>query len=170
MARIAGLTIELPPLRERREDLGTLIGTLLPRVAPQRASAVTFTEEAARALHAHRWPLNVRELEKCLAAAAVLAGDDPIDLPHLPPEVVAGGGGGSARDAVAASPGRAGTAEPADPAPLAAEDAHRREELIALLREHRGNISAVARAMGKARTQIQRWVKRYRLDLDDYKG
>ena len=43
------------------------------------------------------------------------------------------------------------------------------EKLIALLREHGGNISAVARAMGKARMQIQRWLKRYRLDPETYR-
>ncbi len=41
--------------------------------------------------------------------------------------------------------------------------AARRDQLAALLAEHQGNISAVARAMGKARMQIQRWLKRYGL-------
>ena len=43
-----------------------------------------------------------------------------------------------------------------------------REELIALFREHRGNVSAVARHLGKARTQVQRWLRRYQLDPRDY--
>ena len=51
----------------------------------------------------------------------------------------------------------------------AAEDAARREELVALLREHGGNISAVAKAMGKARMQIQRWLKRYSIDAERFR-
>ena len=37
----------------------------------------------------------------------------------------------------------------------------KREELLGLLRAHEGNVSAVARALGKARPQVQRWLKRY---------
>ena len=63
---------------------------------------------------------------------------------------------------------RAGEAPPPSPpaaAPaLGEEDRKRREELIAQLRTHAGNVTAVARAMGKARTQVQRWLRRYRLD------
>jgi len=43
------------------------------------------------------------------------------------------------------------------------EDYARRAQLVELLQQHAGNISAVARVMGKARMQIQRWLKRYRI-------
>jgi transcriptional regulator of acetoin/glycerol metabolism len=43
------------------------------------------------------------------------------------------------------------------------------EELRALLAEHRGNVAAVSRILGKARMQIHRWVERYVIDLDDYR-
>ncbi len=51
-----------------------------------------------------------------------------------------------------------------DPDAARRADATRREVLVALLAEHGGNVSAVARAMGKARMQIQRWIRRYGLD------
>ncbi|MBL0192827.1 MAG: sigma 54-interacting transcriptional regulator [Myxococcales bacterium] len=60
--RLAGYTHRLAPLRERMGDLGLLIAELLPRVAPAYASRVRFTPEATRALGAHEWRLNVREL------------------------------------------------------------------------------------------------------------
>jgi transcriptional regulator of acetoin/glycerol metabolism len=44
-----------------------------------------------------------------------------------------------------------------------------RTQLIALLEEYEGNISAVARAMGKARFQIQRWLKRFNLSAESYR-
>src|SRR5207237_8014150 len=150
LARSSGHTLSLPPLRERREDLGLLIAALLERIAGPLANAVALTADAARALLLHRWPLNVRELEKCLGSALVLAAGARIDVDHLPPAVRAG-------EAPPPSP-------PAAAPALAEEDRKRREELIAQLRTHAGNVTAVARAMGKARTQVQRWLRRYRLD------
>jgi transposase-like protein len=44
------------------------------------------------------------------------------------------------------------------------EERRRHDELVVLLREHDGNVTAVARAMGKPRTQVQRWLRRLRVD------
>jgi hypothetical protein len=84
LARLSGVTLEVPPLRDRREDLGLLIRALLRRQLGDAAERITFTCEAARALFLHRWPLNVRELENALQAAVVFAGSEPIGLRHLP--------------------------------------------------------------------------------------
>lgn len=151
-ARLGGYEIALPSLEERREDLGLLIATLVKRLAPQRAGSVQFTIAAARALFAWDWPRNVRELEKVLDRALVLSGSGPIEAEHLPPELLK------------PAPQRSRTADPD-----ALDDA-RRTELENLLRQHAGNVSAVARAMGKARMQIQRWLKRYQLDPRDFTG
>ena len=141
LARLAGFTLNVPPLRERREDLGALIAALLRRHAADRA--LRFSPAAARALFLHAWPLNVRELEKALALGIALAPDGVIDLPHLPAAIA------TARP------------RPAPEAPLGEEEVRRREELVALLREHRGNVTAVAKVLGKARVQVQRWMRRY---------
>jgi len=155
LARISGYTVTLPPLRERREDLGLIVGTLLRRLFPDRADDVTFSSEAARALFAHEWPLNVRELEKALQAAVVLAAGEPVAVWHLPEAV---------RGAALDSSSAGGAAKP-----LSEEDRALRDDLEARFREHKGNISAVARSMGKARMQIQRWVKRLGLDPEAYR-
>jgi transcriptional regulator of acetoin/glycerol metabolism len=166
-ARIAGFTVRLPPLRWRREDLGLLIAALLRKLAPDRAERISFTCEAARALLRHRWPMNVRELEKCLESALVLAQDGHIDLQHLPPAVSRSG---TLEPDLAPELRALEPAEPTAPLrPLSPEDAHRREELIVLLREHRGNVAAVARVLGKARMQVHRWVRRYALRLGDFR-
>jgi pSer/pThr/pTyr-binding forkhead associated (FHA) protein len=146
-ARLMGFEMRLPPLRERREDLGLLIARLLERLAPAPSSP-SFTLAAARALVAHDWPHNVRGVERCLEAAVVLAGAGPIEFEHLPSEL---------RNQRAARSG-------ADP------DVSLRISLEAALREHAGNISAVARSLGKARPQIQRWLKRFGIDPAAYRN
>jgi len=88
LARLSGLTLELPPVRERREDLGLLVRALLRRKLGRSMDEVGFTCEAARALFVHGWPRNLRELEKALEAALVLAGRERIGLHHLPAAVV----------------------------------------------------------------------------------
>ncbi len=156
-ARLSGLQFVLPPLRERVEDIGWLIARLLARLDPGRADRVTLTPAAARALFAYDWPLNVRELEKALSVALAVAEDDRIGVDDLPDFVAAAG------DAASAS------AKREVDAPLSEEDEARKQELIRLLDEHNGNVSAVARAMGKARMQVHRWAKRYGIDLAVYK-
>jgi DNA-binding NtrC family response regulator len=157
LARLSGFHLRLPPLRERREDLGLLVGELLRRLAPERVRDVSLTRRAARALFAHEWPQNVRELEKCLEAALVFAGDSPIELEDLPPALA-----GASR-AEGSSP------EATPPRDASPEDEARRAELVRLLQSHRGNLSAVARDLGKARFQVQRWMKRYALRPEDYR-
>ena len=144
-ARLAGVHVDLPPLRERREDLPLLIATLLERTAP--GTARSFSVAAARALYRHAWPLNVRELERCLAGAAALAGDR-IELEHLSPAVQ--------RDAPIATP---------TPAPaLSPEDEALRARLVEVMARHRDNLSAVARELGKDRKQVRRWLERLGLE------
>jgi DNA-binding NtrC family response regulator len=159
-ARISGLRVQLPPLRERREDLGLLIAALLERAPAPLRDGVTFDPKAARALFRYRWPLNIRELEKALAAAVVLAGESAVELEHLPTSVT---------EALEPTAAEIEEDDVPDDRPLSEEDEKRKEELVALLREHHGNISAVARVMGKARMQIQRWVKRFALDPESYR-
>jgi DNA-binding NtrC family response regulator len=160
-ARISGFTVKLPPLRERREDIGLLIGDILRRLAPDLLDRVSLTTDAARALFRHGWPLNVRELEKCLTTALVLAAGEPIDVTHLP-------------DWGRGAPGQTQTIAPVPPAAsemraISAEDQRQRDELVALLKEHQGNISSIARAMGKARMQVQRWLKRFGIDPQSFR-
>jgi transcriptional regulator of acetoin/glycerol metabolism len=82
--------------------------------------------------------------------------DGPISIEHLPDTVR-----GRRRPASASS-------QP--PAALSEEDERIRDALVAALETHRGNISAVARALGKDRKQIQRWIKRFQVDPHRFRG
>src|SRR5262249_60589322 len=102
-----------------REDIGHLVATLIARHdkgGPPR----TLSRTAASALFAYPWPLNIRELEQCLSAALTVAGPE-ISVEHLPRPI---------RDA--------------ETAPRSAS-ASQREQLVAIIQKHGGNLSAVAR-------------------------
>ena len=154
-ARLAGLRVVLPPLRERREDLGLLIADVLRAVAPGRESALTLGASAGRAFAFYDWPLNIRELSQALALGVALTTDDTIDLAQLPPALAAA---------------RASHAPPSQPpGPLTSDDERLRAELVAHLEVTGGNVSEVARAMSKQRTQIHRWVRRFGIDLTGFR-
>jgi transcriptional regulator with AAA-type ATPase domain len=147
--RIAGLRVESPPLAARREDLALLVAPLLQKLDPELAPRVRFHPRATRALLWHAWPGNIRELEKALGTALVLCRETAsVEIEHLP-------------DLVQRSL--------LPPAKRDDDDAAKREALVEHLRRHRGNIAAVARDMGKARMQIQRWLKRFNIDPEHYR-
>ncbi len=153
-ARLAGFRIEVPPLSERRADLGLLVGLLHQRLFGTGAGPHPgFDVEAARMILRYPWPLNVRELEQALATAAVLAKATEVAPEHLPETVRTGRAPGAPKAAA-----------------LSEADQRQRDELVRVLREHFGNISAVARAMGKDRKQIQRWIKRFAIDTTEFRA
>jgi pSer/pThr/pTyr-binding forkhead associated (FHA) protein len=149
-ARLAGFRVTVPTLAERRTDLGILIGALHTRLFP--VDHPGFDIDAARLLLRYPWPLNVRELEQAMATAQVLAGAELVRAEHLPDSVRTGRPPGAPRPVV-----------------LSETDQKVRDQVVAALREHQGNVSAVARALDKDRKQIQRWIKRFGLDPGSYR-
>src|SRR5262249_13352070 len=117
LARIDGVTIDLPPLRDRAEDVPLLMAALLRKLAPGRA-AVTLQPAGAQALLEHAWPLNVRELEQALAGALALSAGRTIERAHLPRAL------------------RADAEPPAERRELTADEKRHCEELTALLAQH----------------------------------
>jgi len=125
-------------------------------IAPE---SLTLSLDVARRMFSYAWPRNVRELEHRLKLGAVLAKGGVVELDHLFGSDAASAVGEYGVPEVGAARRRTSEA----PLALEAEDRARRDQLIALLREHRGNVTAVARTMGKARVQVQRWMRRYGL-------
>ena len=151
-ARLCGFVMRLPPLRERREELGLLLATLLRRLAPERADRIRFAAAATRRLLVDPWSMNIRALEKCVAAA-LLVTEETVELAHL--------GLSSLLSTPPADAKRDTPAATRAPRLLDDEDQQRREQLARLLEQHNGNISAIARELGKERGQIRRWLRRY---------
>jgi len=86
--RLNVIQINVPPLRERREDIPELVTHFLQRfVAANRSPIAAVSPDAMKALVAYSWPGNVRELENLIERMVVAVQHDVIDLPDLPSEV-----------------------------------------------------------------------------------
>jgi transcriptional regulator with PAS, ATPase and Fis domain len=146
-ARLGAEAIRIPPLRERLEDLGSLVSHLMG----ERKKG--FELAAFQALCLHTWPGNVRELGKVVTSAEALArGSERIATEHLP-EVIA-----AAPGRVRSSPGRRASRPP----PQATE-------LEELMRRFNGNMLRVARELDRKPALVYRWAKRFRLNADDFR-
>jgi transcriptional regulator with AAA-type ATPase domain len=154
LGRLGLLAVRVPPVRERREDLGLLVQGVLGAVEGG-LGRIRFDLEALRLVLLHPWPLNVRELRRALLAAVDLARADgegaiAIGPQHLPPAV---------RELAPAARPDARPRPELTPAQL-----ELRERIADLLRRHAGNVAAVARELGKPRTHVQRQMERLGID------
>ncbi len=170
LARLREFTATLPPLRERREDLYRLVRHFLAR-AGQPDARVTF--QFMLAVAHYDWPYNVRELESAVRVALAVADRPELDLAHLPEQVRHAVDAHARREPTA--PRAQGPAAPPSAAgepPTGALGSQRgpsEPALRALLARHKGNIAAVGRELGKERMQVHRYMKRYGIEIDDYR-
>jgi DNA-binding NtrC family response regulator len=145
-ARLFGYTIAVPPLRERKEDLGALIRHVLRRNgAPTAKLCASVMERAAL----HDWPFNVRELVSVVERAASLAEGGVLRAAHFP----------QPRSLAAAAPKPSGGKRPAPS----------RDELAALMTGAGGNVSAVARSLERDAALVYRWLKQHGLEPEAFR-
>ncbi|MEO8703146.1 MAG: sigma 54-interacting transcriptional regulator, partial [Kofleriaceae bacterium] len=82
--RLSVFPIQIPPLRDRLDDLPALVTTLLQALARRLGHVSTIEPDAVLYLQAYDWPGNVRELQNVIERAAILAGARPIQVVDLP--------------------------------------------------------------------------------------
>jgi transcriptional regulator with PAS, ATPase and Fis domain len=86
--RLRVVPIEIPPLRERREDIEPLARYLLVRVAARHGRELQFSPTALRAMLGYAWPGNVRELENALEYAVSVGKGQTLQIEDLPDEIL----------------------------------------------------------------------------------
>jgi DNA-binding NtrC family response regulator len=159
--RLRVFPIEVPPLRERREDIEPIARLLLSRVGARTGRALRFSPEALRALLSHDWPGNVRELENALEFAATVCRGQTLQPEDLPPEVLPLR---EARPAAATfAPPPAGATVAPMPPPFMDEAA----ALRAALDQHRWSRADTARALGMSRSTLWRRMRALGLARSD---
>ena len=145
--RLNVLSVHLPPLRERLDDLPELIDTLLRKVLRRSSRPSTrLTDEAVACLLDYPWPGNVRELENALEHACAIAAGAEIDVSDLPDSI---------RRYAADIP----TATSHSIRPLWQIE---RDYILAALRACNGNKQRTARALRIAQDTLYRKLKQYR--------
>jgi transcriptional regulator with PAS, ATPase and Fis domain len=198
LGRLGAHPVRLPPLRQRKEDLGRLVAYFLRGMTDGRQ----FDTEPFEALFLHDWPHNIRELQKVVNEAQLLSQGNPtIGFDHLPPfigDMVESNGAPTSFQS-SASPssategsgavgwtdgrprmGPAGTEpqrnRPWKEIPQPETFVRRRRpvpslaELRTLLREHDGNVSEVARRLDRQWAVVWRTMRRYGITADEFRG
>jgi DNA-binding NtrC family response regulator len=148
---LGALTIQVPPLRERREDVPVLAVELVAELAEKHGRApLPLAPETQRLLGDYAWPGNVRELKSVLEQALLLARADQLD-PLLLPQLLHGGSG---RNEVITI--QIGTAM----------DDVEREVILRTLAAHDGNKTQTAEVLGISRRSIYNKLAVYGVDPD----
>ncbi len=164
--RISDFVLEVPPLRSRREDILPLLRHGFDGPMPP------LHHDLAKALLRHPWPLNVRELmrvadqlrtfgegrselELDLVEAALRRTAGLVATVEPPPDPV-GPSASSPRGT------RSRTRPPSERPPS-------RDELVDLMKEHRGVVADVARHVGRSRKQVYRWARAHGVSAEDFR-
>jgi DNA-binding NtrC family response regulator len=144
--RLKVVTIQLPPLRERRDDIPLLVDHLVRRAAHQCGKRVTsVSEEALALLRQYDWPGNIRELAHVLERCVALAQHEAISLQDLPQEL--------------RSPTLIGPSDLLAGQPTLAELKQRYIQKV--LAENGGNVTRAAAVLGVDRRSLYRMLQRY---------
>jgi DNA-binding NtrC family response regulator len=158
--RLKVVEIELPPLRDRTEDIPALAHRFLGQVAERLGrEPKPLSPEALARLTRHAWPGNVRELRNVLEQAAVLASGEVIEVAdlHLP-------GGSTVSDA---EPDMGDGVSFGD-AKKQTVESFERSFLLRALRENDGNVSRTAQAIGMVRQSLQQKIRELGLRSEDW--
>lgn len=148
--RLNVVAVNLPPLRERKSDIPSLVRCFLDRYTPQQP--LTVTPAAMTSLLQYDWPGNVRELENCIERAVALRNNDQIiDVQDLPPALQ------QWRDTVASA------IRPAE-APTDLEHLER-ITIQRVFEQVNGDKMLAHKMLGISRATLYRKLKRYNIDL-----
>jgi len=157
LARLDGLTVRLPPLRRRREDVPALFSRLLGTVSGGRAPALEC--DLVERLCLHDWPFNVREIVLLVRRLVTLHGDEPtLTAQHLPERI---GAPSPTASTPSSAPPSAGV-----PAPTGTAEPLELPALMAALRASGGNVARAAAMLGITRQRAYRLMEGQAVDLE----
>jgi len=146
--RLSVVAVQVPPLRERGEDVLLLANTFLQRSAKEDRRRVRFGPDAVAAIVAYGWPGNVRELENKVRRAVIMARGrviEPADLDLTPAEPAQVGSLRETRERV------------------------ERQALVEVLSRHRGNVSQAARELKVSRPTLHGLLDKHDINAKDFR-
>ncbi len=162
--RLNVITIPVPPLRERREEIPEMADRFLADANARLGRSIgRIAPDAVAAMLEYHWPGNVRELKNAIERAAVVNDGDVLALASLPPPIRAAGGGGSAdaQERWAAL----------DTLPLDDRIAQLERAFVADALTRTGGVqAAAARLLGVTERSVWHLVKKHRIEIDKIKN
>lgn len=160
--RLSVVVIDIPPLRERVEDIEKFAAAFIADLNRARATSVQgISEDALRLLRRYEWPGNVRELRNVIERAMILCSGDLINVGDLPAEIVSKEPAMAFEGSVVPIPR---VSEGVDMEGMVASI--RKRMMLEALAQANGNKSQAARLLGLSRDQFNYGMKKYGLESD----
>jgi DNA-binding NtrC family response regulator len=147
--RLNVLTLRIPPLRERKQDIPLLIGNFLERINKANEAQHSIGDDALRLMLNYDWPGNVRELENCVERACTTCSLPTIHVTDLPTQI---------RDSQALSATTEGTIDPAAITPI---EELEKQAILHAIHVLEGDKLEAARRLGIGKTTLYRKLKEY---------
>ena len=160
--RLNVIRIDLPPLRERAEDIPVLAEHFCQKYARPTQPPPVMSPEAMQVLLRCEWPGNVRQLENAIERACVTVRDGVIQPVHLPPDV--------ARRAGGKHPYQVDLSRPLPDQLAELTRAFEERYLRRALRRTRGHVGKCAKITGLSRRSITDKIAQYKIDKEEFKG
>ena len=152
--RLNVISLHIPPLRERKEDIPSLAEVFLRKYGSAAGRDIRgFDKKAMKLLEAYDWPGNVRELENAVERSVVLISGDIITPDDLPKNII---------QQLSEEP-------PMDMTLRAARENFEQEYIRDVLARFRGNVSRTSRYLGLARKNLQEKLRKYSIDADEFR-
>ena len=156
--RLAVIHIELPPLRERGDDVALLANYFSRHLQASKAGVKVFSPEVLELFARYSWPGNIRELRNAVEHGLAMARTEVIRPGDLPAALQGAALDASALRSAPAAGSRADVLESAE-----------KDYLLALLRENSGNVAHSANQAGMSRQGLHKLLKKHGLDAHAYR-
>ncbi len=160
--RLKVFPLEVPPLRERPQDIRLLLDDFISRLAKHGEQPLCFTEDAVNVLLQYAWPGNVRELKNFVERMQILFGGKTVCAAQLPPEFLAKASLQSTQAEIDIDTALLAVANGSTDLKTAKAE-FEASFLQAKLKEYEGNVSQLAKAVGLERSSLYRKLKQYKI-------
>ncbi len=157
--RLGVIHIELPPLRQRGDDVNLLACHFFNALRSSTSQVQGFSDEVAARFREYSWPGNVRELRNVIERALALARTDRIEVSDLP----------AALQSSTLATQRSSAVE-SDASRYEALDGAEHDYLTSLLRKHQGNVSQAAQQAGMSRQGMHKLLKKHGIAAADFRA
>ncbi len=160
--RINVVHIDMPPLRQRKEDIRLLVSHFIKKYAPQRRNAapiVGVAPEVGRLLDAYHWPGNIRELENLIERASILCAGDTVGVDDLPVDFRENFAAARRMDGIPVDAGLYETLANVE-----------REMIVRALRMANGVQTRAAEILGIGKSGLNQKLKKYEIDVAEVIG